>query len=131
MDAHSINTAPAIRAAAPNLRRRLTEAEVGALCSFGSEDSKLETGQSHHITIPKTFPVQSCINMSQMPIIFIIKKVLSPSYRRHAVLKTAGSMSGILDFFHSPSSDVLFNSSTNTDASLRRIRLSTRRIFDS
>lgn len=46
------------------------------------------------------------------------------------MFEAAGAMSGILDFFHTLSHDVLFNSSTNAAASLWRIRLSSRRLFD-
>lgn len=65
--------------------------------------------------------------MSWMSFIFLIKNVLKLSYQRHAVLKKAISMSGILDFFHSLFHDVFYNSFSSTAASLWRIRVSTRR----
>ena len=34
MEAHNINTAPTIRATAPNLRRRLIAVEVDVFCTF-------------------------------------------------------------------------------------------------
>ena len=129
-DAHSINTAPTIRTTAPHLRRRLTGAELlDVLCPL-----KVAVSRKKKITPSEQQPgwkVKTPGNLSLLQFAtchgcqlhFDLKQKSSTglSYQRSAVIKTAESMSAIMDFFPSRSHAGLCNLLSGTVTSLWRI----------